>query len=315
MTQKPSILFLGTPEFGLFTLKKLYENNYPIALVITQKDRPAGRGRQLRSPPCAEFAKEKNLPLLQIESFKEEGITEKCLQIKPDFIVSSAFGIFIPEKILLSSKKDTLNVHPSLLPKYRGAAPIQWTLLNGDEKAGITIMRTTKKMDSGPIFLQEDYPIHDDDTSQTLNLKLAKRGAELLIKTIELILDNQIKAQEQNEDNVLFAPALKKDDGIINWNQSAQKIHFQIRALQPWPTAMTFLNGKRFKIFKSQILNEKSAAQAGEIYLINEKGIHIACQDSSLLLEEVQIEGKKRMKASDCARGLRLEVGQSFSSN
>lgn len=320
MSSKPSILFFGSPEFGLICLNTLDDQKFPIVGVVTQPDKPSGRGQQVNSPECALWAKEKKLPLYQPASLKEEKIISQFQNLKPDFIVTAAYGKFLPESLLKISKYPPLNVHPSLLPKYRGAAPINWALINGDKQTGVTIMTMTSEMDAGDIYAQEICDIDSKDTTQSLTIKLAGLGSKLLASTIPLVLSGQIKPQQQDSSQVVFAPQLKKIDGLIDWNQSALNITNKIRGTNPWPGSYTKIDpspglkaGKKIlKIYDGFPLKQRGPGSCGSVYLINEQGIYVICQDSSLVLTEVQLEGKKRMKASDFARGYRLQVGAQF---
>lgn len=300
---------MGTPEFARASLEALYLSGYPIVGVFTQPDKPAGRGKHLASPPCALFAKEKNLHLFQPSSIKNEEIVQAVEKLKPQFIVVVAYGKLLPQKILELAQIDCINVHASLLPLYRGAAPINCALINGEKETGVSIMRVIQKMDAGGVYAQEKIVIDQTDTTQTLTRKLSQLGASLLIKTIPLIQDQQIKPTPQDETKVSLAPPLKKEDGKILWDQKALILHNRIRGLNPWPTAYTFIDNKMLKIYDSEPLTENLKRKPGTVYLVSPKGIHVTCHDSSLLLKEVQLEGRNKMAASEFARGFRLKEG------
>lgn len=303
---------MGTPEFALASLGALWESRYPILAIFTQPDKPAGRGRHLSTPPCAMFAKEKGIPLFQPDDLKEKELASTLRKRMPDFIIVVAYGRFLPQQILEIPKRDALNVHASLLPQYRGAAPINWALINGEERTGISIMRMVKKMDAGPIYADSPCDIEPTDTAETLSKKLAAMGARLLIETLPRILAQEIVPKEQQESNATYAPLLRKEDGKINWNQAASGIHNLIRGLLPWPAAHTLIDNKILKIYDSFVPSEKSGLPPGTIYLISPRGIHVSCGQSSLCLTEVQLEGRRKLPAADFARGFRLENGNSF---
>ncbi|MDO8519041.1 MAG: methionyl-tRNA formyltransferase, partial [Deltaproteobacteria bacterium] len=270
-------------------------------------DRPFGRGQKKASPPCAVYAKEKNIPLYQPEKIKEE--TGTIQRLKPDFIVTAAYGQFVPKEIREAAAMDAVNIHASLLPRYRGAAPIQWALIRGEKKTGVTLMRMTAKMDAGPIFSQKEIAIDLEDTAATLFEKLAVLGGELLKTDLPKIVSGTLKPREQNEAEATLAPQLKKEEGKIDWSQNAPQISNRVRGFNPWPAAITSIDNKSLKIYDVRILPEKTGFAPGTIYLLSEQGIHVACGESSLCLTNVQLEGKKRMPAADFARGLRLKEG------
>ncbi|OGP09574.1 MAG: methionyl-tRNA formyltransferase [Deltaproteobacteria bacterium GWA2_45_12] len=308
----PSILFFGTPEFGKIILEKIMGAGYPLVGVVTQPDRPSGRGQEMKTSACALFAKGKNLPLFQPETLKNKETLAVLKNLNPDFIVSAAYGLFLPHEILTMARIDILNVHPSLLPLYRGAAPIQRAILDGKKETGVTIMRTTAKMDSGPIFLQKKHPITPENTSATLHDKLASLGGELLVEVLEKIPQG-LTAYPQDETQVSYAPMLKKEEGCIQWDNPAQKILNQIHAFHPWPSAYTFIDNKRLKIYDGSVLPEVPQHNPGTIYLISPKGLHVACRGTALCISEVHLEGKKRMPAFEFAKGSRLKEGMTFS--
>ncbi|MBI4412718.1 MAG: methionyl-tRNA formyltransferase [Deltaproteobacteria bacterium] len=304
---------MGTPEFARVSLAALVEAVYPIVGVFTQPDKPAGRGRHLHVCPTAELAREKKIPLFQPASLKNDETLSLIESMKPDFIVVAAYGKILPEKVLKAPRIDCINVHASLLPKYRGAAPINWALINGEEETGVSIMKLVRKPDAGPVYCEARVKIGENDTAGSLTSSLAKEGARLLIETIPKIAAAQITSQPQDDSQATMAPSLKKEDGRIDWKNKALVIHNRIRGVNPWPGAYTFVDNKLLKIYHSRVLTERPASTAGEIYFLNEKGIHVACGDGAILLTEVQIEGKKRMSAAEFVRGYRLEVGKNFS--
>lgn len=303
---------MGTPEFAKVSLAALIDAGYLLKAVFTQPDKPAGRGRHRLSPSCAMFARENKIPLFQPASLKNEETLSLIESMKPDFIVVAAYGKILPERALKAASIDCLNVHASLLPKYRGAAPTNWALINGEEETGVSIMEVVPQLDAGPVYCEAKVKIEDDDTTGSLTERLAKAGAELLIRAIPKIASGEIIPKPQDDSEATMAPSLKKEDGKIDWTNKAISIHNRIRGVNPWPGAYTFVDNKLLKIYHNRVLTERPASVAGEIYFLNEKGIHVACGDGAILLTEVQIEGKKKMPAAEFVRGYRLEIGKKF---
>ncbi len=301
---------MGTPEFARVCLASLEQAGYPILGVVTQPSRPAGRGQAVLPPPCAAYAKEKGFLLFQPTQIKNnEEFLKKVEALAPDFIVVVAYGRLLPARILAASRIDTINLHASLLPKYRGAAPINWAIINGDTTTGVSVMKVTEKMDAGPVYSQKILSIAQTDTAGDLFKKLADLGAELLLETLPKIADGSLKPILQDETKVTIAPLLKKEEGKLDWNQPASLLFNRIRGLNPWPGAHTSIDNKVLKIYHASLLNEKPKNSPGTVYFLNEQGINVACADSALCLTEVQLEGKKKMSASEFVRGYRLKVG------
>lgn len=305
---------MGTPQFALVSLQTLVVNGFPVLAVFTQPDKPSGRGQQNSSPPCAIYARERKIPLFQPSSIKSKEAIRTIQDLKPDFIVTAAYGQFLPAEILKTPKIEAVNVHASLLPRYRGAAPVQWALLRGEKETGVTLMCMTAKMDAGPVYSQKKIPINPKDTTETLLQKLAGAGAALLKTDLARIADGTLKPTDQNEMEVTLAPQLKKEDGQIRWDKTAEEVNNLIRGTTPWPGTHTSIDKKSVKIYDADIVAEKTGFAPGTIYLLSERGIHVACGESSLCLTEVQLEGKKRMPAAEFARGLRLKEGMKFAS-
>lgn len=312
MTNQPTVVFMGTPEFALTILESLVRSKLQVIAVYTQPSKPAGRGQKLTPPPCALYAQENGLPLYQPDKLDEEAINT-LKHLGPDYIVVAAYGLFIPKAIRELPNRDILNVHASLLPEYRGASPISQALLDHKKETGVSIMRVVKEMDAGPVFSQQSIPITVEDTTLSLTQKLAQTGAQLLIQTIDELQENAKTPREQDAHKATHAGKIKKTDGIINWNQPAKDIRAQVQAYIPWPVASTHINGKKLKIYSAKIIEKTNPSLPGTVEYITPQGVEVACQTDSLLLEEVQLEGKKRMNASDFARGFRLEVGSKFS--
>jgi len=306
----PRILFFGTPELARISLEALFHAGFPVVGVVSQPDKPAGRGKEIASSPVALFAKEKNIPLWQPQSLKgESSLIKEWRSLNPDFLVVVAYGHFLPQEILDLPKIAPINLHASLLPKYRGASPILRSILNGEKETGMSVMKIIKKMDAGPVYATEKILIEEKDTTGTLTPKLASLGAKLLVKTLPEIFKKEIEPVAQDETKASFAPSLKKEEGKLNWNDKAETLHNKIRAFDPWPSAFTFFEEKRLKIFSSLVLKESINENPGTVYSISPQGLSVRCAEDALLIKEVQLEGKKRMKAFDFANGVRLKTG------
>jgi len=271
------IVFMGTPDFSETILKRLVRSPYKPYLVITETDKPGGRGNTLISQPVKLLALNEGIEIWQPNRLSS--IEEDLKQLNPDLCIVAAYGKIIPKSILDIPKYGSINVHPSLLPKYRGASPIQAAILNNDKYTGVTIMKMDEKMDHGPILSQAELLIHPRPTTEVLSKNLAKIGANLLVKTIYFYITKKIKPHAQKHDKATFVKLIKKEDGLINWNKSALEIDAKIRAYNPWPGAFTFVNGKRLKISLAHLENNK------------------------LIIDKVQMEGKNEISFADFLRG------------
>ncbi len=302
--EKLKIVFMGTPEFAIPSLEMLLNENYNVCAVFTKPDKPQGRKKIITPPPVKVFAKEHNIEVFQPEKLKTEETIKIFEKLNPNLIVVVAYGKILPSNIINLPKYGCINVHGSLLPKYRGAAPIQWSIINGDATAGITTMFMDEGLDTGDILLQDKIFINGDETSGELKERLSIIGGNLLIKTIKKLESGDLQRIEQNDAEATLSPPLDKITGDIDWQKTAQKIHNLIRGANPWPIAHTLLRGKNFKIYKSKISN-KYASIPGKIVSTNP--LIVGCgQHTSIELLEVQIEGKKRMTAENFSRGYRL---------
>lgn len=299
------IIFMGSAAFAVPSLIKIYESEHDLQLVITQPDKPAGRGKKLTSPPVADRTKNLDLPLYQPKSIKSAKVLDKIRDLKPDLIAVVAYGKLLSDELLKIPPLGCINIHSSLLPKYRGAAPINWAIVNGDKESGVTSMYINSELDAGDILLQEKITITDNDDSITLHNKLAPLGADILMKTIRGLEAGSIERKMQNPNKASFAPIIQKEDGHIKWHKSAIEIQNLIRGMQPWPSAYTFLNGKMLRIYKSSVLSDETTDKAGEIHLA-EDAIIAATGKGKLAIQEVQIEGKKRMCVRDFLNGYKI---------
>jgi methionyl-tRNA formyltransferase len=304
---KPRILFMGTPAFALPALRVLHEQNYPIAGVVSQPDRPKGRGLKEVAPPVKILAQELGLPIYQPQKVKDPSFMELLDLLKPDMIVVAAFGQILPKAVIDYPPMQCLNIHPSLLPKYRGAAPLNWQIINGETKTGVTIMLMDEGMDSGDILLQEETALGPAETFGDLHDRLAQIGATLLIKTIEQVVAGTVQRQSQDASGITFAPLLKKETGKIDWNDKASAVVNLIRGLSPTPAAYTLLEGQVLKIFSAEANQNKVSEAPGTIGAASATGLPVAASDGYVFLKDVQLAGKKRLLISDFLRGYRLK--------
>lgn len=305
------IVFMGTPDFAVPSLKKLFDSNlFNILSVYTQADKPVGRKQELKASEVKLFALEKGLNIKQPTKLKNNNeVLEHLKSLELDFIIVVAYGKILPKSILDIPKYGCINVHASLLEKYRGAAPIQWAIANGEKKTGVTIMKMDEGMDTGDIYSQLELEINFDDTYITLSKKLSEIGANLLIETLIKIVNNQINPIKQNNQLATLAPIIKKEDGLINWNKSAIDIYNLNKAFTPWPLTYTYFKGKILKIIKCLPVNDSSKGIPGEIIEINKNDFLVCTGNGKLLIKTVQLEGSKEISSGDFIRGQRLEKG------
>jgi methionyl-tRNA formyltransferase len=306
MKDAPSILFMGTPEFAVPSLERLVQDAYPVIGVVTQPDRPKGRGKAVLPTPVKLFAQEKGLAVIQAERVRDESFLDRFRALAPDMVVLVAFGQILPREIIEWPKFGCINVHPSLLPKYRGAAPMNWTLIRSEQITGVTIMLMSEGVDSGDILLQEETPILPDEIYDSLHDRLAQMGAAMLIRTIEMMVGGSAQRIPQDHALATFAPRLKKEDGLIDWNQDAAQIVNLIRGLSSAPGAYTFVGGKKLKILKAVVEKAQVPGDHGEVGLATEKGLPIKAKNGIVYLQDVQLEGKKRMPVDEFLRGCRM---------
>ncbi|MGZ6236857.1 MAG: methionyl-tRNA formyltransferase [Syntrophales bacterium] len=306
---KPRIAFMGTPEFAVPSLDILIRNDYPIATVVTQPDRPKGRGRIPAPPPIKVAAEKYGLPVVQPERLKTTEFTDYFSGVHPDLAVVAAFGQILPREILDIPEMGCINVHPSLLPKYRGAAPINWALIRGEEKTGVTIMLMDEGMDTGDILMQEETAIEPMETFGNLNDRLAVMGAKLLLATIEMVASGNSACRPQDASLATYAPRLTKEDGLIRWDADLRQTVNLIRGLSPTPCAYTSYKGKMLKIFSAVGEKIPPPESPGRIGTVNDKGLPVTARNGYVYLQEVQLENKKRMSIRDFLRGCRMAPG------
>ncbi|WP_028611120.1 methionyl-tRNA formyltransferase [Paenibacillus harenae] len=309
------IVFMGTPEFAVPSLKLLVEQNYNIVAVVTQPDRPKGRKKTLTPPPVKEAALSLGLPVLQPERMKSADAVAAVAELRPDLIVTAAYGQILPKGVLDLPRLGCINVHGSLLPKYRGGAPIQRSIMNGESSTGVTIMYMAEGLDTGDMISVVELPITDEDTSGTMFGKLSIAGAELLGRTLPSIIAGEAKAVPQQNELATYAPNLTRADERIDWNKPARAIFNQVRGLSPMAGAFTYLNGEVFKVWACSADDEAGdpASNApGTVLRADNNGIQVQTGKGVLSLKEIQPAGKKTMNAADWLKGARLEAGTLF---
>ncbi|MCX3266840.1 methionyl-tRNA formyltransferase [Pedobacter agri] len=300
------IVFMGTPDFAVASLDALVQANFDVVAVITAPDKPAGRGQKMNESAVKKYAIEKNIPVLQPEKLKNPEFLEQLKAYQADLQVVVAFRM-LPEVVWNMPPKGTINLHGSLLPQYRGAAPINHAVINGEKESGVTTFFLTHEIDTGAIIQSASTPISDEETAGDLHDKLMHIGAELLVKTVTAIEKGDYTEQPQPQNDVLkHAPKIFKDDCKINWNNSSQQIFNLIRGLSPYPTAFTLLNDKTLKIFKAELEDKEPAIVAGGFLTDGKTYLKFATKDGFIKLLDIQYEGKKRMAIEDFLRGMRL---------
>jgi methionyl-tRNA formyltransferase len=310
--KKSNLIFMGTPDFAVPSLQRLVESGYAITGVVTQPDRPKGRGRKLVASPVKTAAQHLKLPVMQPESVTADRFVGQLKQLKPDFIVVVAFGQILTQAILASSRMGAVNLHPSLLPRYRGPAPIQWALINGEKETGITTMFMDKGTDTGDLLLTETVAIEADDTSATLHDRLAQKGASLLDETIAALSAGRLIPVPQDESQATYAPLLKKSDGHINWDMPAEGVANLVRGMNPWPGAFTFYEKRRLKIFAAHPIPIAAMAPAGTIVAGFPDELRVATSQGILVIDEIQGASGKRLPISDFLRGFAMAPGTRF---
>ena len=301
-----NIVFMGTPEFALPTLEKIYNSSHSILSVITQPDRPKGRGQKQVDSPIKKFALENNLPLLQPTTVNTKEFIASLLENRPDYIIVVAFGQILSETLLKVPKQFCINLHSSLLPKYRGAAPINRAILNGETRSGVTTMIMDKGMDTGDILLVDETPIEQNDDAQCLHDKLSEQGGKLVLETLSRLQKNDLLPTPQNSDLASYAPKLKKEESLIDWKIDAENIFNKIRGLSPWPGTHTLYNGKRLAILKGEIVLGESSDHPGHVERITDTGIEVGTGKNRLKITELKLEGKKAMPVKSFLSGYKI---------
>ncbi|WP_163101450.1 methionyl-tRNA formyltransferase [Peribacillus alkalitolerans] len=300
------IVFMGTPDFSVPVLQRIIEDGYDVIGVVTQPDRPVGRKKVMTPPPVKTEALRHNIPVFQPEKIREREELDKILALQPDLIVTAAFGQILPKELLDAPKFGCINVHASLLPELRGGAPIHYSILQGKEKTGITIMYMVEKLDAGDILTQVEVEIEENDNVGTLHDKLSAAGSSLLLETLPKLLNGELDSIPQDDSKATFASNIKREQEKIDWHKTGEAIYNHVRGLNPWPVAYTELDGSVIKVWKAEKVIEmkKSAATPGEVVEVVEEGIIVSTgNDTCIKITELQPSGKKKMSAGDYLRG------------
>ena len=303
------IIFMGTPHFAVPALQALIHEKQEILSVITQPDRPKGRGKKLTPSPVKMCAEENNLTILQPQRL-DDSFLSLLLALTPDLLIVVAFGQIIPGKALSSAKWGGINIHASLLPHYRGSAPIQWAVINNEKKTGLTTMFMDEGLDTGPILMQQEVDVLEGETAGMLHDRLSSLAPGLLIRTLEGLANGLITERKQDNSLATYAPKLTKEQGLINWSWPAERLYGLIRGLDPWPGAFTYYNEKMLKLFGCFLAGDRQTVSVpGKIKGLNERGLEIETGKGSIIVEEIQASGKKRLPVKEFQRGSTLSVG------
>jgi methionyl-tRNA formyltransferase len=305
------LIFAGTPEFAASALAALIEAKHEIALVLTQPDRPAGRGMRLTPSPVKQLALQDGLTVLQPTSLKDEAIQAQLAAAQADAMIVAAYGLLLPPAVLAIPRHGCLNIHASLLPRWRGAAPIQRAILAGDRETGITIMQMDRGLDTGAMLLREALPIEEQDTAQTLHDKLAAQGAACVVRALQLLERDALRGEPQDESAATYAAKLLKTEGLLDWNKSAAELSRAVRAYNPFPVAQARFRGETWRIWRARA-EGRQAGQPGEIVRADKEGILVACGEGALRLQEIQKAGGKRLDTAVFLAGNPVRAGEQF---
>ncbi len=303
------IVYMGTPPIAVTCLNRLVQDGHEIVGVYTKPDTPKNRGMKMTYSEVKTYALEHNLPVYQPQTFKDDAVVETLRALQPELIVAVAYGKILPQRVLDIPPYGCINIHASILPQLRGAAPIQWAVLNGFDETGVTAMYMSAGMDEGDMIAVKKTAILPDETSEALTARLAELGAELLSETVHAAEAGTIQAVPQDAAQATYAPMLTKALSPIDWTKTCRQIQDQVRGLIPWPVATTELQGKRFKIFAVEPAENGAGKAPGTLLALDKRGLVIACQDGALRITELQAEGGKRMRAPDYFRGHPIEIG------
>ena len=309
------IIFMGTPDFSVGTLEALVEAGHEVVLAVTQPDKPKGRGKEMQFTPVKECAMKYNIPVFQPRKVREPECIEELRKYNADIMVVVAFGQLLPKEILEMTPYGCVNVHASLLPKYRGAAPIQWAIIDGEEVTGVTTMQMNEGLDTGDMLLKTIVPIEAKETGGSLFDKLAEAGAKLCVETLEGLQNKSITPETQGETPTAYAKQIKKELGNINWTKPGVEIERLIRGLTPWPSAFTDWSGKVMKIWDAEIVEGSSDKEPGTIVKVEKDAFYVQTGDGLLRVCELQIPGKKRMDAGAFLRGYQVQEGTVLGGN
>jgi methionyl-tRNA formyltransferase len=308
------IVFFGTPEFAVPTLKALLASRHPVVGVVTQPDRPRGRGRRVSEPPVKAAATAAGVPVIQPDRLRDPAVLDTLREWQPDLGVVAAYGKLIPEDVLHLPRHGMINVHASLLPKYRGAAPIHRAVIDGEAETGVTIMRVEKMLDAGPMLAKAKRPIGPDETSGVIEPDLARLGASLLVDVVEQIAAGTVQQELQDFMLCSYAPKLTKEEGLIDWTLPASYIHNRVRGLFPWPHAYTYLDGTRIIVLTTRVEEAAADAPPGTVIGVTRDAIHVVTgHDGRLAIERVQLEGGRPLTVREFLAGHPIQVGATFS--
>ena len=302
------VVFMGTPDIAATCLKKLLQENIEVVGVYTQPDRPKNRGMKMAFSPVKEVAISAGIPVFQPDNFREDSTVSELAALKPDVVAVVAYGRILPQRVLDIPEKGCINIHASLLPSYRGSAPYQWAVLDGQKQTGVTAMYLCREMDAGDIIDKSVTPIHPDESAGELLDRLAVLGADLLVKTLSDIEAGTAVSTPQDHKLATYAPMLDKSMSPIDWTKTASRIHDHVRGMNPWPVATTMIQGNRFKVYSTAVIEEQTNAEPGTILALTKTGLRVACGDGVIELRTIQAEGGKRMAAPDYFRGHPLEL-------
>lgn len=303
------IIFMGTPDFATSSLKALSDAGHEIQLVITQPDKPKGRGHKMAPPPVKECAIELGYDVYQPESLKDDESYSYLKSFNADLFIVVAYGQILSERVLNLPKLGCVNVHASLLPKYRGAAPIQWSIINGEKVTGVTTMFMNKGLDTGDMILKKEVAIEKSDTAETLHDKLALIGADLLLDTVKLFETDNVVREKQDDSLSCYAPMISKDTAKIDFSKPAEEIFNLVRGMNSYPYAITKYDNKLMKIISCEVINEEYTGENGEILNVTSDGILVKCAKNAILISEIQMEGKKKMPVSEFIKGNSFKIG------
>ncbi|MDK2563121.1 methionyl-tRNA formyltransferase [Romboutsia sedimentorum] len=304
------IVFMGTPEIATGCLQKIIDEKHEVIGVVTQPDKPQNRGKKLGMPPVKELALKYDISVYQPLKAREESFIETIKELNPDVIVVVAFGQILPKAILDIPKLGCINVHVSLLPKYRGAAPINWVIINGEDKTGVTTMYMDEGLDTGDMILKTEFKLDDEINAGQLHDKMMEIGAQTLKETLDLIEKGCAPREKQNHEEFTYAPMMNKALGNINWNKSAKEIHNLVRGVNPWPSAYTTYDDKTIKVWKTKVLSETSDKPCGTVLKVDKEGMRVSTKENIILIEELQMPGKKRVLVSEYIKGNSIESGK-----
>ena len=304
------IVFMGTPDIAVGCLQKIIDEKHEILGVVTQPDKPVGRGKKLGMPPVKELALKYDIPVYQPVKARDEEFVKVLKDLNPDLIVVVAFGQILPKSILDIPKFGCVNVHVSLLPKYRGAAPINWVIINGEEKTGVTTMYMDEGLDTGDMILTSEFALDDEITAGELHDIMKEEGAKVLKETIDLIEKGEAPRIKQNHDEFTYAPMMSKSLGQIDYSKSAKDIHNLVRGVNPWPSAYTTYDNQTMKVWKTKVLSETSDKEPGTIISVDKEGIKVSTKDNVILIKEIQMPGKKRVLVEEYIKGNSIEANK-----